>query len=46
MVNNSLALGIDFGTSGVRVAIINTKKKYYLHHPKHTLKVLIFQKIG
>ena len=27
MVNNSLVLGIDFGTSGVRVAIINTKKK-------------------
>jgi sugar (pentulose or hexulose) kinase len=25
--NNSLALGIDFGTSGVRIAIINTKKE-------------------
>lgn len=27
MLNNSLALGIDLGTSGVRIAIINTKKK-------------------
>ena len=27
MLNNSLVLGIDLGTSGVRIAIINTKKK-------------------
>ena len=27
MLNNSLALGIDLGTSGVRIAIINTKNK-------------------
>jgi len=27
MLNNSLGLGIDLGTSGVRIAIINTKKK-------------------
>ena len=27
MLNNPLALGIDLGTSGVRIAIINTKKK-------------------
>ena len=27
MLNNHLALGIDLGTSGVRIAIINTKKK-------------------
>tara|TARA_Y100001968_G_scaffold186930_1_gene171308 strand:- start:1949 stop:3184 length:1236 start_codon:yes stop_codon:yes gene_type:complete len=27
MVNNSLVLGIDLGTSGVRIAIIDTKKK-------------------
>ncbi len=27
MFNNSLVLGIDLGTSGVRIAIINTKKK-------------------
>ncbi len=27
MLNNSLVLGVDFGTSGVRIAIINTKKK-------------------
>jgi len=27
MLNNSLVLGIDLGTSGVRLAIINTKKK-------------------
>ncbi len=26
MLNNSLVLGIDLGTSGVRIAIINTKK--------------------
>ena len=27
MLKNSLVLGIDLGTSGVRIAIINTKKK-------------------
>ena len=27
MLNNSLLLGIDLGTSGIRIAIINTKKK-------------------
>ena len=27
MINNSLVLGIDLGTSGVRIAIINAKKK-------------------
>ncbi len=27
MLNNSLVLGIDVGTSGLRIAIINTKKK-------------------
>ncbi len=27
MINNSLVLGIDLGTSGLRIAIINTKKK-------------------
>ena len=27
MLNNSLFLGIDLGTSGIRIAIINTKKK-------------------
>ena len=27
MLDNSLVLGIDLGTSGVRIAIINTKKK-------------------
>ncbi len=27
MLNNPLALGIDLGTSGVRIAIINTKKE-------------------
>ena len=27
MLNNYLALGIDLGTSGVRIAIIDTKKK-------------------
>ncbi len=26
MINNSLVLGVDLGTSGVRIAIINTKK--------------------
>ena len=26
MLNNSLVLGIDLGTSGIRIAIINTKK--------------------
>ena len=46
MLNNSLVLGIDLGTSGVRIAIINTKKKYYSHHQKHTLKVLKYQKTG
>ena len=46
MSNNSLALGMDFGTSGVRIAIINQKKKYYSLHQKHTLKVLRYQKTG
>ena len=27
MLNDSLVLGIDLGTSGVRIAIINTKKQ-------------------
>lgn len=40
MLNNSLVLGIDLGTSGVRIAIINVKKKkYYSHHQQNTLKV-------
>ena len=31
MLNNSLVLGIDLGTSGVRIAIINAKKKNTIH---------------
>lgn len=31
MLNNSLVLGIDLGTSGVRIAIINVKKKNTIH---------------
>ena len=37
MSNNSLALGMDFGTSGVRIAIINTKKKNTIHILKNKL---------
>ena len=29
MINNSLVLGIDLGTSGVRIAIINANKKAF-----------------
>ena len=31
MLNNSFVLGIDLGTSGVRIAIINAKKKNTIH---------------
>ena len=46
MLNNSLVLGVDLGTSGVRIAIINAKKKYYSHPQRDTLKVLRYQKTG
>ena len=46
MFNNCLVLGIDLGTSGVRIAIINAKKKYYSHHPQNTLKVLKYLETG
>ena len=47
MLNNSLlVLGIDLGTSGVRIAIINAKKKYYSHHQQNTLKVLKYLETG
>jgi sugar (pentulose or hexulose) kinase len=31
MLNNPFVLGIDLGTSGVRIAIINAKKKNTIH---------------
>ena len=46
MINNSLVLGIDLGTSGVRIAIINAKKKYYSHHPQNILKVWKYLETG
>ena len=46
MVNNPLVLGIDLGTSGVRIAIIDIKKIYYSLHQKHIHKVLKYLKIG
>ena len=46
MLNNPLVLGIDLGTSRVRIAIINAKKKYYSHHPQNTVKVLKYLQTG